>query len=72
MKVNSRQIFIIMKYLTFYFVLYFIWFTLHRNCLSVILNNSVFKMTKNYYPQVFLKEWKKVVKEKKNKQIYWW
>ena len=56
MKVNSRQIFIIMKYLTFYFVLYFILFTLHCNCLSVILNNSVFKMTKNYYPQVFSKE----------------
>ena len=34
-------------------------------CLSVILIDSVFRTGKNYYPQVFLKECKYVVKEKK-------
>ena len=34
-------------------------------CLSVILINSVFRIGKNYYPQVFLEECKYVVKEKK-------
>ena len=34
-------------------------------CLSVILNTSVFRTGKNYYPQVFLKECKYVVKEKR-------
>ena len=33
-------------------------------CLSVILINSVFKTSKNYYPQVFLEECKYVVKKK--------
>ena len=33
-------------------------------CLSVILIDSVFRTGKNYYPQVFLKECKYVVKEK--------
>ena len=31
----------------------------------VILVDSVFRTGKNYYPQVFLEEWKYVVKEKK-------
>ena len=34
-------------------------------CLSVTLVDSVFRTGKNYYPQVFLKEFKDVVKEKK-------
>ena len=34
-------------------------------CLSVILIDSVFRTNKNYYPQVFLEEYKYVVKEKK-------
>ena len=34
-------------------------------CLSVILIASVFRTGKNHYPQVFLKECKYVVKEKK-------
>ena len=33
-------------------------------CLSVILIDSVFETGKNYYPEVFLKECKSVVKEK--------
>ena len=39
-------------------------------CLSVILNDSVFKTGKIYYPQVFLEECKYVVKEKKDSQVY--
>ena len=34
-------------------------------CLSVILINSVFRSGENYYPQVFLEEYKYVVEEKK-------
>ena len=34
-------------------------------CLSVILIDSVFRTGKNYYPQVFLEEYKYVVKEKR-------
>ena len=34
-------------------------------CLSVILIDSVFRTGNNYHPQVFLKEYKYVVKEKK-------
>ena len=34
-------------------------------CLSVILIDSVFKTGRNYYPQVFLKEFKYVVKKKR-------
>ena len=34
-------------------------------CLSVILIDSVFRMGKNYYPQLFSEECKYVVKEKK-------
>ena len=34
-------------------------------CLLVILINSVFRTNKNYYPQVFLEEYKYVFKEKK-------
>ena len=34
-------------------------------CLLVILIDSVFRMGKNYYPQVFLEDLKYVVKEKK-------
>ena len=33
-------------------------------CWSVILINSVFRMGKNYYPEVFLQECKYVIKEK--------
>ena len=36
----------------------------HHICLSIILIDSVFKMSKNYYPQMFLKECKYIVKEK--------
>ena len=34
-------------------------------CLSVILIDFVFRTGKNYYPQVFLEEYKYVVREKK-------
>ena len=34
-------------------------------CLSVILIDSVCRAGSNYYPQVFLEEWKYFVKEKK-------
>ena len=34
-------------------------------CLSVILLNSVYKKDNEYYPQVFLEEFKHAVKEKK-------
>ena len=34
-------------------------------CLSVILVDSVFRTGKNYYPQVFLEEYKYIVKERK-------
>ena len=34
-------------------------------CLSVILIASVFKMDKNYYPEVFSEKCKYIVKEKK-------
>ena len=32
-------------------------------CLSVISSDSVFKIGKNYYPQMFLKEFKYIVKK---------
>ena len=35
-------------------------------CLSVILIASIFKMDKNYYPEVFSEKCKYIVKEKKN------
>ena len=35
-------------------------------CLLVILINSVFRTGNNYYPQVFFKECKYVIKEKKD------
>ena len=35
------------------------------SCFSVIFIDSVFRAGKNYYLQVFLEEWKYVVKEKK-------
>ena len=41
----------------------------HRVCLSVILTGSVFKMGKNYYPQVFLMECK-FCKRKQDVQAY--
>ena len=37
----------------------------HCICLPVILINSVFRTSKNHYPEVFSKEYKYVVKEKK-------
>ena len=36
----------------------------HCTCLSVILIESVFRMGKNYYSQVFLEECKHIFKEK--------
>ena len=36
----------------------------HCVCLSVILIDSVLKMSKNYYPQAFVEEYKYIVKEK--------
>ena len=36
----------------------------HYTFLSVVLNDTVFKMGKNCYPQVFLEECKYIVKEK--------
>ena len=35
-------------------------------CLSVILIDSVFKIYENYYPQIFLEEFKYVVKKKRS------
>ena len=37
----------------------------HGVCLSVILLDSVFKMCKNYYSQVFLEECEYVMEENK-------
>ena len=37
----------------------------HYVCLSVILIDSVFKMSKNYHPQAFLEECKYVLKKNK-------
>ena len=37
----------------------------HGVCLSVILLDSVFKMCKNYYSQVFLEECEYVIEENK-------
>ena len=36
----------------------------HYIFVSVILIDSVFKIGKNYYPQVFLEEYKYIIKEK--------
>ena len=41
----------------------------HCIYLSVILIDSVFKMSKNYYPQVFLEECKYIAKERKVKKF---
>ena len=38
-------------------------------CLSVILIHTVFKMVKNFYPQVYLKECKYILKEKRHLDI---
>lgn len=37
----------------------------HCICLSAILIDYVFKISKNYYTQVFVKEFKYIVKEKR-------
>ena len=37
----------------------------HIICLSVVIIDSVFKVGKNYYPQLFLGDCKYIVKEKK-------
>ena len=37
----------------------------HYLCLSVILHDSIFRVGKNYYPQLFVKECKYVIKEKR-------
>ena len=50
------QIFTVIKYQENVLNLFF---------LSVILIDSVFRTGKNYYPQVFLEQFKSVVKEKK-------
>ena len=39
------------------------------HCLSVVLIDSVFKMGKNYYPQVSLEECKNTAKEKEKLDI---
>ena len=36
----------------------------HCICLSMVLIDSVFKMSNNYYPQVFLEECKYIVNKK--------
>ena len=41
----------------------------HCICQSVVLIDSVFKMSKSYYSQVLLKECKYIVKEKKVTRI---
>ena len=38
-------------------------------CLSLILIDSVYKKDKNYYPQVFLEEFKYIIKEKKKSKF---
>ena len=38
----------------------------HCICLSVILIDSIFKIGRNCYPEVYLEEWKNIVKEKSN------
>ena len=38
-------------------------------CLSVILIGSIYKKDKNYYPQVFLEEFKYVVTVKKTSKF---
>ena len=38
-------------------------------CLSLILIDSVYKKDKNYYPQVFLEEFKYIIKEKKDSKF---
>ena len=55
---KSAQIFTITKYQKKAF-----------SCLSEILINSVFRIGKNYFPQVFLQECKYVVKKKRPKYI---
>ena len=43
----------------------------HCICLSVILIDSVFKTSKNYYPHVFIEcKYTVIQKQKKDKQIY--
>ena len=56
LKTKSIQIFMIMEYLK-KIVIVFV-------CLFAVLMDSVFKMSKNYYLQVFLEEYKYIVKEK--------
>ena len=41
----------------------------HYICLLVILVDSVFKIGKNYYPQVFLEEHKYIIKRKKVSRV---
>ena len=42
----------------------------HCICLTIMSINSVFRLGKNYYPQVFLEESKCIVKEKKKMGKY--
>ena len=39
-------------------------------CFSIILTDSVFKMSKNYFPQVFLKEYNHSVKKRMMKRCF--
>ena len=54
MKEKSIQIFIMIKPKEGF----------HSTCLSLILIDSAFKMSKTYYPEVLLEECKYIVKEK--------
>ena len=42
---------------------------IHCICLSLNLIHSVYRKDKNFYPQVFLEEYKCVVKEKKMRKF---
>ena len=37
----------------------------HCTCLSLVLTGSILKMSKSYYPQLLLEEFKYIVKERK-------
>ena len=43
----------------------------HCICLSMILIDYVFRSGKNYFSQVLLEEYKYIVKEKRDTQIYY-
>ena len=43
----------------------------HRICLSVVLIDSIFKMSKNYCPEVFIEECACSFKEKNRDEAYY-